>query len=326
MADPDWLDYQKLAAEIYADLEMGTGAVVTHDDKIRGLESGTDRQIDVSIRTAVAGHDILIIVQAKNLARPADINVVGEFQAVIMDVRAAKGVLICSSGFTSTAMEYGRKLNIDLCTAHDIQHRKWGADLRIPLLWVEFTGDVSLDMALVADAPNPEPISLDHDAGKWLTSVDGGLTTTAISELLATAWNAKAANRTPGVLHQLDVARPGMKVRLGDSYWCPVGSLTCAYAARRTGWLGTFSFSQGRGIFNRGAGTIRARVAITDKDLPLRRDDSWSSVDNPDAVWEAAAKTPMLRIEKDIGPESFTFERLEMISEDDDGPGDAELT
>jgi hypothetical protein len=77
------------------------------------------QQIDVSIRTSVAGHEILIIVQAKDLVRPADVNVVGEFQAVIRDVPAAKGVLTCSSGFTLPAVEYGRNLNITLCTAYD---------------------------------------------------------------------------------------------------------------------------------------------------------------------------------------------------------------
>src|SRR5262245_57358191 len=134
---PDWLDYQKLAADIYRDLEAA--AVVKHDDKIIGVESGIERQIDVSIRTSIAGHDILIIVQAKDHGRPADVNVVGEFQAVIDDVRAAKGVLICSAGFTEAAIQYAKNRNIDLCTVHDAQKRKWAIDLRIPLLWVETT-------------------------------------------------------------------------------------------------------------------------------------------------------------------------------------------
>jgi hypothetical protein len=50
----------------------------------------------------------LIIVQVKDLARPADVNVVGEIQSVIRDVRAAKGVLIFSGDFTQPAVEYGR--------------------------------------------------------------------------------------------------------------------------------------------------------------------------------------------------------------------------
>src|ERR1700674_1798165 len=97
MKQPAWLDYEHLVASIYADLDEN--AVIERNDKIRGLETGSERQIDVSIRTTVAGHDVLIIVQAKDQRRPADVNVVGEFLSVIRDVRAAKGVLICSSGF-----------------------------------------------------------------------------------------------------------------------------------------------------------------------------------------------------------------------------------
>lgn len=311
MAKSDWLDYQKLAADIYADLEPA--AVVTHDDRVKGVESGIERQIDVSIRTAVAGHEILIIVQAKDLARPADVNVVGEFQAVIQDVRAAKGVLICSGGFTQAAVEYGRKLNIDLCTAHDAKHRKWAIDLRIPLLWVETTGDVTLEFELVADRPNPEAITLEPDPGKWLTSIDEGRNAVTIGQLLANEWNADPLNRTPKESHETELARPGMRIRLGASFWCPVRSMTCTYTVERKGWLGAFSFSQCRGILNLGAGTLRAKATLTDKDLPLRRDESWSELDDPDTAWEASVN--MLRIEALAGPDSFTFNKMTMFPE-----------
>lgn len=308
MEQSDWLDYQKLAADIYADLEQN--ATVTHDDRIRGLDSGIDRQIDVSIRTAVAGHEILIIVQAKDLARPADINVVGEFHAVIKDVRAAKGVLICSGGFSSTAIEYGRNLSIDLCTAHDAKHRKWALDLRVPLLWIESSGDVSLEINLVADRTNPEPIILEGDPGKWLTSLDSGRSTMTIGELLAAVLNANVANRAPGAPHQSELARSGMRVRLGDSFWCPVQSLSCTYTLQRMGWLGTFSFAQCRGIFNRGTGIMHTKVTLTDRDIPLNRDESWSVLNDPDAVAESSGT--LLVVERRVGPDSFTFNAMKM--------------
>jgi hypothetical protein len=98
----EWLEYEELAARIYADLEPQ--ARVKHNDMIKGQESGIERQIDVSIRDTIAGHEILVIVQARKRSRPADVNVVGEFASVIRDVRASKGVLICNAGFTSAAM------------------------------------------------------------------------------------------------------------------------------------------------------------------------------------------------------------------------------
>ena len=311
MAKSDWLDYQKLAAEIYAELEPC--ATVTHDDKIIGVESGIERQIDVSVRTTVAGHELLIIVQAKDLGRPADVNTVGEFHAVIDDVRAAKGVLISSSGFTKAAFDYARKLNIDLCTAHDAQKRKWAIDLHIPLLWVETSGEVKLNMALVADRTNPEAITLGRDAAKWLTSVDGGKTTITIGQLLANAWHADPSNRTSGESHTVELAEPGLRVLLGESFWCPATSLACAYTVERSGWLVTFTFSQCKGIFNHGTGAIRAKLTMTEKDLPLQRDQRWSEVKDPDGAWESSVA--MLRIEKTVVAESFTFDKMELVPE-----------
>ena len=45
----EWLEYQELAAQIYEELEPF--AQVRHDDHIHGHDTGTLRQIDVSIRS-----------------------------------------------------------------------------------------------------------------------------------------------------------------------------------------------------------------------------------------------------------------------------------
>ncbi len=315
MAKSDWLDYQKLAAEIYTELE--NNAVVTHDEKIRGIESGTDRQIDVSIRTNVAGHDLLIIVQTKDLSRPADVNIVGEFNAVIRDVRAAKGVLICSAGFTKKAIAYGRNLGIDLCTAHDARHRKWAIDLRVPLLWVESTAnDVVVELDVRAHRANTEEIRIAPDPSTWLTSLDGGTINTPLGELLAAAWNANAANHLPGRSHRLDLAQPRMRLLMGESYWIPVEVLTCAYTAERKAWLGSLSFSNCRGILNQGTGVMRTKVTLTNADVPLQRDANWKEVPDPQALW--ASSTVMFRVEMLASRESFHFDRFELTPVDAD--------
>jgi len=309
---PDWLDYQKLAASIYSDFEKN--AVVVHDDKVRGIDSGIDRQIDVSIRTAVAGHEILIIVQAKDLGRPADVNVVGEFKAVIEDVRAAKGVLICSGGFTEAALSYAKGLNIDLCTVHDAQTRKWAVDLRIPLLWVETTGNIEVEIEAVSDMVSHEEPTLGRDPAKWTFSLNGGNALTTLADLLTKAWNSDPANQASGMSHRLELAQPGMRLIMSGSYSIPVHSMVCSYTVQRTEWLGTFTFSSCRGIFNRGTGTMLTRIALTDKDIPLKRDPSWVEVQDPQAV--LANSTLMIRVDRGIGPDSFTFNRGEIGVED----------
>jgi hypothetical protein len=90
------------------------------NDKIIGRDTGIERQIDVSVREKIAGHEILMIIQVKDHAIPADVKIVGEFSSVVKDVGAQKGILICKSGFTKAAITQGKNLKIDLLSAHDV--------------------------------------------------------------------------------------------------------------------------------------------------------------------------------------------------------------
>lgn len=303
----DWLDYQKLAASIYQNLERN--AVVTHDDKILGHNTGVTRQIDVSIRASLAGHDVLVIVQAKHLKRPADVNVVGEFKGVIDDVRASKGVLICSAGFTKAAMEYGQSLAIDLCSAHDATSRVWSLDLRLPLLWVEPVVDVALEMAVIPNRVNTEPIELSADARFWKVSADAGQTFNTLADLLTAHWNAPDTPHTPEIEHRLELPCDGLTMLFGDSNLFPLANLIFTYTIRHHGWHGSFTFNQCRGIFNRGTGLMRAVARLTDKDIPLQRDPTWQVVGDLKAF--VASNPNLIRIEKSAPtPENLVFDRM----------------
>lgn len=131
-SEKNWKDFEELIYSIYKKIEPL--ADVKHNDFIIGLESNTPRQIDISIRSKIANHEILIIIQAKKTKKRADINVLGEFDSVIRDVRASKGVLICNAGFTKGSKEYAKKRKIDLCTAHDASIKEWQTEIQIPVL------------------------------------------------------------------------------------------------------------------------------------------------------------------------------------------------
>lgn len=105
--------------------------VVIHNDKING------RQIDVSIRAIVSGHEILIIVNTKNQTRRANINQVGELYAVMDDVKAHKGVIICNKGFTQGAKKFAKERGIDLCHIHDAESKDWKTELKFPVILEE---------------------------------------------------------------------------------------------------------------------------------------------------------------------------------------------
>jgi hypothetical protein len=128
----DWKDYENLIHKIYTELEPDLD--VRKNDYIQGRESGKKRQIDISIRSRIAGHKILIIVQAKKLKRQAGIKEIGEFDAVIRDVQATRGIFICHSGFTKSVKEYAKNLKIDLCTAHDASKQDWQTKIEVPVI------------------------------------------------------------------------------------------------------------------------------------------------------------------------------------------------
>ena len=84
--------------KIYKELE--SHADLRWNDYIMGQDSKIERQIDISIRSKIANHNLLIIIQAKDQKRSADVNMVHVFEGVIKDVGAQKGILICNTGFT----------------------------------------------------------------------------------------------------------------------------------------------------------------------------------------------------------------------------------
>jgi Restriction endonuclease len=310
---PDWLDYQLLAAEIYRDLSPG--ATVTHDDSIVGRNSGVSRQIDVSIRTDVAGHPILVIVQAKHLKRRADINIVGEFKAVVDDVGAAKGVLICSGGFSKNAIQLANSLSIDLCTAHDAKSRKWALDLRIPLLWIEPVVDFQLEFALRSDRNYEKAAEFASDAGLWLVSRDHGKTSQSIAEILCSLWDARETARAPNQEHRLQNDTTNLRLRVADDFWCPIEHLAFVYTIRTDAWKGTFTFSQSRGIINVNTSTLNARIRLTDRDIPLVRDPSWERVSDLRAF--EVAHPNLMRIEKSTPrPQSLSVEHAQISADE----------
>lgn len=153
---PEWKSYEELIYKIYKELEPI--ADIRLDDAIPGVESNTNRQIDISIRTQIATHQILMIVQAKHYKKRADVNIVGEFASVIRDVQASKGILICNAGFTRKAKEYAARLKIDLLSAHDASNKNWQTEIQIPVIKKSLRVDLKIQHSYAVRAE----MSIDH--------------------------------------------------------------------------------------------------------------------------------------------------------------------
>ena len=275
-----WLRLEKLAEQIYRELQPD--AVVTHDDKIMG-KSGVKRQIDVSIRANVAGHDLLIIVQAKDHKRKVDITRVGEFSSVITDVGASKGVMICNSGFTDGAFKQAKSLGIDLCNAFDAESRAWGSDLRIPVL-VRIS---SLDTRVRGQFEERNRGTLPKDFRDWEFEGDGKQI-----DLLSTfvrSWNDGQADRTENVWHSVPIGVERCKVRMEfagrepSHEWINVGELSLVYKVELKWYLKYCEPEEYRGLKN--LSSDRLEVSRLRVGMPLPIDlREWQIVQSKDEL------------------------------------------
>jgi Restriction endonuclease len=101
---------------------------------LMGHDSKTLRQVDVVIRGVVNQYRILVIVECKDEARPVDLGTIEGFVSKIKDVRANKGVMVSTSGFTSAAIELARAHCIDTRTYVDTENIEWKTEMSIPFL------------------------------------------------------------------------------------------------------------------------------------------------------------------------------------------------
>lgn len=152
---------------------------VVINDKIRGVQSGILREIDVSLRGQVAGTEILYVIQAKDYTRPADINIIGTFSAAIKDVGASKGFLICSAGFAKTVRDYAKSLGIELLSVEDINSDRWTAIIEIPVALIVYQIIYNLQYSVIGTEELAKSISnkgSPMSMGDILFSFDGGRT------------------------------------------------------------------------------------------------------------------------------------------------------
>ena len=102
---------EKVVAHFCSNIE---GAKVTHDAKIPGRNSRTERQADVFIEGKYGFFEIKIQIEAKDYTRPVSVERVEAFVTMIKDTGVDLGAMVCPSGFTSTAKSIAEANNIQI--------------------------------------------------------------------------------------------------------------------------------------------------------------------------------------------------------------------
>lgn len=108
----DWKQYEKEIHELFA--SEYPEAQISHNASVDGALSKVSRQIDVLIEDYVAGNRIRIVVDGKYYSEKIDVKQVDEFIGMLQDVRAHKGLLITSKGYTPAAINRAYNDSIDV--------------------------------------------------------------------------------------------------------------------------------------------------------------------------------------------------------------------
>jgi hypothetical protein len=103
----EWQEFEKLIARIERTL-AGTGAVVKHDDKVRDLLTGEDRQVDVTIRSSAGSAPILVTVECRKREKKSDVRWIEELAEKKRDIGADKTIVVSSSGLSEPALRKAR--------------------------------------------------------------------------------------------------------------------------------------------------------------------------------------------------------------------------
>src|SRR5258707_968864 len=99
----DWRIYDRFVARLQAD-EVAQDMTVVANARLKGAISGVKRQIDVLLDFRF-DDDLSrrVIVDAKRRKRPINVKQVEEFEGMMRDVRATRGIIVCPNGYSQAA-------------------------------------------------------------------------------------------------------------------------------------------------------------------------------------------------------------------------------
>ncbi|XPF93691.1 restriction endonuclease [Colwellia sp. RE-S-Sl-9] len=128
-------DFELLVAQLHKSyLKDLPSATLKQDVFIDGPDG--KRQIDVLIEYQFGLYAARHVIECKDYKRTVGVAKVDEFHSKMIDIRANSGVIVSSKGFSKSAINKARRLNISLCTAHQAGSEKWKIEVPIPVMLV----------------------------------------------------------------------------------------------------------------------------------------------------------------------------------------------
>ena len=87
-SEPDWKQLEHLVAGIQK--QLAPDAVVSHNVKLPGIQSETERQIDVLVEQKVGQYTMRIVIDCKDYAKPVDVKGVEEFYGLVRNAESPR--------------------------------------------------------------------------------------------------------------------------------------------------------------------------------------------------------------------------------------------
>lgn len=272
----DAIKFEKVASYIYQ--LLSPSSKVTHNDIING------RQIDISIRTKISGHDILVIINTKNQTRRINVNQVGELFAVMHDVKAQKGVIICNKGFTAGAKKFAHDNGIDLCHIHDAETKDWKKEIKIPIILEEIIPTVNFSYEMHLEAHD----SIDHEAFFLISGIN-------IREKIIDDWNSgKISFSEDTQKYSVNINQPTIKTTNNKDI--PLKNISISIILSRTFLFGYFDdLPKSKALINESTG--ETTLVILQEDIETLNISTLLKIENPESA-PVPVTTEHLRILK----------------------------
>jgi|SRR5579859_998625 len=159
-----------------------------------------------------------------------------------------------------------------------------GFRVTLPLLWIENELQVQFTLDLLPDRVPDKAASLPTDPRQWVISADLGKTTLPVFDTFVENWNNNLLNRERDRAHRYvpPEIMSGVRLLMGEDFWCPIKAMEMTYHVIRHAWLGSIVLPDCYAEIDRSENTLNTRLRVGQDDIPNTREPSWPEIADPD--------------------------------------------
>ncbi len=185
-------EFEKLTQRVFEALhrqENVRNVRVEHDVSLTGI-TGVEHQVDVYRKFVAAGIEHRVVVECKDLGRPADLGVVNTLLGVLSDLPGQpRGVIVAKNGFQSGARELAQSRGITLYELREPEDADWdGFIARIQINGVLYLPHLAETRFLLhesdADAPGVVGLKISGVTGQINFEREDGSVVTTVGDVL----------------------------------------------------------------------------------------------------------------------------------------------